>query len=281
MCRRYKSRYAERDLTLPKHRKNLLDKAVFDLSSDSNVLAIYLGGSLAKENYDAYSDIDLHTIVKSEKKMDFIRNKRRRTEKWGQVLFHEDPNPQGPVVVSHFVSFVKVDSWYHTFDELLPSIWLKNLKVLYDPSGSLEEVLQKSSNLSYKLEAAEVELWKAKVLAFAHEIYRAVMREEMLYAEYNLDRLRWLVVSGWFKEIDEHFDASYGSWSKVQGKRSILNIRQLTLLGNWECGKNADEIMITLKNMIPEILRLHHVLNEKIGIEVNEERFRNILEMSY
>lgn len=210
--------------------------------------------------------------------MDFIENKRRRAEKWGQVLFHEDPNPQGPVVVSHFMSFVKVDSWYHTFDELMPSIWLKNLKMLYDPSGILEEVLQKSSDLSYQLETVEVELWQAKVLAYTHETYRAVMRGEMLHAEFNLDRLRWLVVSGWFKEIDEHFDAPYGSWSKVQGKRSILNTRQLSLLENWGCGKNANEIM---KSMIPEITRLNQILNEKTEIEANKERFKNILEMSY
>ena len=107
------TRHVERDASLPKHREILLSNAVKDLAADPNVLAIYLGGSLAKENFDNYSDVDLHTIVKSEKRMEFIENKRKRAGKWGNTLFYEDANPYGPVVVTHYDCFVKIDSWYH------------------------------------------------------------------------------------------------------------------------------------------------------------------------
>lgn len=281
MCAAFSSRHKERDLTLPAHRKKLLDNAVKDLAADPDVLAIYLGGSLAKGNFDNYSDIDLHTVVKAEKKPAFIEKKRNRAEKWGEVLFHEDANPNSSVVVSHYVCFLKIDSWYHAQSEISASIWLKNIQALYDPDHILNEVIYNSSMLSYRLEPAEMALWKAKVLAFAHEIYRAVMREETFYAEFNLDRLRWLIVSGWYKEMDEHFDASYGSWSKVEGARSLLTTRQLSLLKSWRCGNEWDETMGTLKNMVPELLRLNQTLSEKIGVEASEERFKSILDMSY
>lgn len=271
----------ERDASLPKHRDTLLQNALKDLRIDSNVLAIFLGGSLAKKNFDNYSDIDLHIIVKPEKRIEFIVNKRKRAENWGEVLFHEDANPFGPVVVTHYDCFVKVDSWYHALEEIVPSIWLKELKVLYDPHNLISNVIRESSNISYKLLTEDVELWKGKILAFAHETYRAAVRQENYHAEFNLDRIRWLIVSGWYMEMDRHFDASYGSWSKVEGKRSVLNSKQLSLLEDWRCGRDTNEMLKTVVSMVPEILRLNHVLSEKGNIEVNEEHFKRILKMAY
>lgn len=275
------TRHFERDASLPKHREMLLGNALKDLIADPNVLAIYLGGSLAKKNFDDYSDVDLHTIVKSEKRTEFIGNKRKRAGEWGNVLFHEDANPSGPVVVTHYECFVKIDSWYHAPEEIVPSIWLKGLKVLYDPNNIISTIIKESSNFTYKLQADEVEYWKGKILAFTHETYRAVVRQEMYHAEFNLDRMRWLIVSGWYMEMDEHFDASYGSWSKVEGKRSLLNKRQLSLLEKWRCGKAADEIMETAVSMVPELLRLNQVLSLKVGLEKNEELFKKIIELGY
>lgn len=281
LCVGFVSRHLERDAALPKHRENLLSNAIKDLTTDSDVLAIYLGGSLAKMNFDNYSDIDLHTIVKSGKRAEFIEKKRDRAEKWGIVLFHEDANPNGPVVVTHYDCFVKVDSWYHALEEITPSIWLKGLKVIYDPNNLISAIINESSSFNCKLRANEVEFWKEKILAFTHETYRAVMRKELHYAQSNLDRIRWLIVSGWYMTMNEHFDASYGSWSKVEGERSILNESQLSLLEKWKCGREGEEIMATVVCMIPEILSLNNSLSEKVGLETKEAHFKNILERVY
>ncbi|WP_243647032.1 nucleotidyltransferase domain-containing protein [Scopulibacillus darangshiensis] len=74
---------------MPKYRDVLLENALRDLTADSNVLAVYQSGSLAKGNFDHYSDIDLHIIVTPEKKEAFINDKRNRATKWGEVLFYE------------------------------------------------------------------------------------------------------------------------------------------------------------------------------------------------
>lgn len=256
-----------------------IHNALEDLAADADVLAIYLSGSLAKQNDDNYSDIDLHTIVQAEKRSGFIENKRKRAKMWGEVLFYEDAHPLSPAVVTHYDCFVKVDSWYHALEEIQPSIWLKGAIVLYDPNDLINPVVKSSSAISYELLSKDVELWKGKLLAFVHETYRAVMREEVYYAEANLDRIRWLVVSGWYMEMDQHFDASPGSWSKVEGKRSLLNEGQCSMLQKWCCGKETVEIMGTLASMVPEILRLNHILCEKVGVEANEEQFKKILEM--
>lgn len=62
------SRHLERDLFLPKYRDALLENALKDLKGDPRVMAIYLAGSLARGDFDHYSDIDLHMIVTAERK---------------------------------------------------------------------------------------------------------------------------------------------------------------------------------------------------------------------
>lgn len=278
---KYETKHSERDASLPKYREVLLENALKDLIADSNVLAIYLGGSLARQNADNYSDIDLHTIVRTEKRSEFIGNKCLRAEKWGEVLFHENASPLSPVVVTHYDCFIKVDSWYHAPEEVQPSIWLKGIRVIHDPNSLINNALTASSYISYKLLAKDVEHWKGKILAFVHETYRAVMRKELYYAEANLDRIRWLIVSGWYMEMDQHFDASYGSWSKVEGERSLLNKEQRLMLENWRCRKEFTEIMAIVASMVPEILRLNQILCEKVGAEANEFQFKKILEMAF
>lgn len=275
------SKHLERDESLPKHRDVILKNALKDLKTDSNVLAIYLGGSLAKGYIDNYSDVDLHTIVTSEKKSDFIKDKKNRAKNWGEVLFYEDFNPSSPVVVTHYDCFVKVDSWYHSPNEIVPSIWLKGLKVLYDPTNIISNVIKESSNLVYKPSSEEVEFWRGKLLAFIHETYRAVMRDEIYYALSNLDRIRWLMVSGWYMEMEEHLDSSYGIWSKLEGKRSKLNQWQLSLLQSWDCCRNSNEIMKKMVSILPEFLRLNKYLSKKVEIEANEGHIKKVIEMAY
>lgn len=275
------TRHSERDSLLPKHRSKIFENALYDLTNDANVLAIYLGGSLAKGNSDNYSDIDFHIIVPPEKKMDFINNKRNRPKKWGEVLFYEDFSPSSPVIVTHYDCFVKVDSWYHSPEEVVPSIWLKDLDVLYDPHHLISSIIKESSNLEYKPSKEEVEFWRGKVIAFIHETYRAVMRNEIYYALSNLDRVRWLITSGWNMEMEQHLDSPYGVWSKVEGKRCHLSNWQLSLLESWDCGRNSKEIMKTMVSIVPEFLRLNKCLSKKVEIEGNEDYIKQTIEMAY
>lgn len=275
----YHSSKLDRDESLPAYRENLLHNALEDLTQDPDVQAIYLSGSLARQNHDRYSDIDLHTIVTDAKKADFIRNKCVRARRWGDVLFHEGNNPLAPVVVSHYSGFVKVDSWYHTADEVEASIWLKEASVLYDPHFLISQAIKASSLMKYELEKEEVEFWRGKIFAFVHETYRAVMRKETLYAKSNLDRVAWLIAAGWYMEKDEHFEGAYGSWSKVQGPRSKLSLNQQELLGQWLRGNDENGIMAGIAAMETEILRLNSILAAKAGMEEEREKALGILRL--
>lgn len=275
-CVGFVSKHSERDLDLSKSRDRLLKKTLRDLTADPDVLGIYQSGSLAKGNFDCYSDIDLHIIVPPEKKDDFIKNKRQRATRWGKVLFFEG-RENTPVVVTHFDCFVKIDSWYRTPDELQPSIWLQGIKANYDPHHLIKSLIEASTKIVYKPAKEDVQFWREKVLSFMHETYRSVMREEKFYAQANLDSIRWLIVSGWYMEKEQHMDTPPGSWSKVGGKRSGLNHCQLAFLESWQLSFHTDDIMHTMIKMIPEFLRLNKQLSNQTGLEANEEEIQIIL----
>lgn len=275
----YDSSKLDRDESLPAYRENLLRNALEDLRQDPDVQAIYLSGSLARQEQDKYSDIDLHTIVTDAKKTEFIRNKYTRAKRWGKVLFQEGNNPLSPVVVNHYSGFVKIDSWYHTVDEISASIWLREASVLYDPHALISQAIQASSQLVYKVEKEEVDFWRGKIFAFVHETYRTVMRQERLYAKSNLDRVAWLIAAGWYMEKDEHFGGAYGSWSKVQGPRSKLSTNQQELLETWLRDSEENGIMASIAAMEPEIIRLNSILSAKVGVEEERENALRILRM--
>lgn len=274
----FEKKHVMRDRELPAKREQLLQNALTDLTADLNVVAIYLAGSLGRGDFDQYSDIDLHVVVKEGTKMVFIHDKKNRAAKWGNVLFYEGISAS-PVVVTHYDNFIKVDSWYHTLEEIEPSIWLKGIKPLYDPSGILNPIEEEISNISLEIEEDDITYWKTKVFAFVHETYRSVMRKELYYALSNLDRVRWLIACGWYMEMEQHLDSSYGVWSKIEGSRSQLSEKQLEMLASWDCTRDSKRIFETMNNMYPELLRLNNSLSRKVNLDAENEEFNSILKM--
>ena len=61
-------------------RDQLLGIARQEFESNKDVVGLFVAGSLAAGSHDAYSDIDLRVVVKSEKQQWFIE--RRRDTSW-------------------------------------------------------------------------------------------------------------------------------------------------------------------------------------------------------
>lgn len=149
---------------------------------------------MGNKNTDLFSDIDLRVVVKDEAYEEYRSKKKERAKNWGNVLFFED-FPWATYSVAHFDSFIKVDTFYYKVKDLKPSIWLQNIKIVLDRTGLLNDVLEKSMNLSYVPSVQEVEMWRTKSFAYLHEAYRRVMRNEIYYALHCLDSLRLSMVT--------------------------------------------------------------------------------------
>lgn len=240
---KFASRHSERDERLPAARDELLKAALDDLSKDPDVIAIYLAGSLAKGGHDRYSDIDLHTVVRDGMKAKFVEHKLQRPAGWGEVLFSEESGPSSPLVVVHFDNVVKVDTWYDEAGEIRPSLWHAGNVALYDPDGWLERVFDESNRLEYAPSAQEVDMWRWKIFAYIHEVYRSVMRGELYYACSMLDSFRWQMARGWYMEAGLRVDAAWGVWSNVEGERGKLEPWQSALLHEWYPDLDRADIM--------------------------------------
>jgi predicted nucleotidyltransferase len=273
----FHSRHKERDKSLPEVRKALLEKIVHSLKSNSDVLAIFMGGSLAKGNMDLFSDIDLRIVVEAEKFNEYVNRKQQTPRDWGEILFFEDMNPLAPFTVVHFDNFIKVDVFFYSTERLKPSIWYKEIKILHDPPGIIARLIHESKQITYQVTQDEVNRWRGKVFSYIHEVYRRVHRSEFYYALTMINNLRSFIVNGWNMEVDRHSNDAW-DWSKIEGERSELESWQLSLLGTWSCGRDEREIMKTLMSMIPEIERLHEVLCKKTGLPIDNEKVRKVIE---
>lgn len=275
---KYQTRHYLRDSHLPDCRNDLLNKIVHILKGRNEVQGIFLGGSLAKGNEDLFSDIDLRVIVDEDQYADFVTSKQQLASQFGDVLFFEDMNPNAPFTIAHYSNFIKVDLFIYTFSTLHPSIWIQTIKIIFDESGKLQELLNQSNQIVYQLSKEEVERWRGKAFSYIHEVYRRALRNEMYYALTMINNLRSFIVNGWNMEAGRHSNDAW-DWSKIEGERSQLELWQLNLLSGWMCGRDSKEIMKTLHSMIPEFRRLHLVLCEKTGMDSDQERFDRIINM--
>ncbi len=271
------SNHRERDLEIPKHRQILLGNIERDLRRDANVEAVFYGGSIGNKNTDIYSDIDLRIVVKSELFEEYRSNKTERAKKWGNVLFFED-FPWATYSIAHYDTFIKVDTFYYQIEDIEPSIWLQNIRVVFDKTGLLEGIVEKSMKLFYQPTVQEVELWRTKFFAYAHEIYRRVNRKELYYALHCLDNVRMSMAIAWYMEKGLQPN-TFGDWAKFEGERSKLDRRQQALLAEWHSSREPNDIMDVLKKIIPEFKKTHKSLCKKVGINENPEWVDEILGM--
>jgi len=273
----FETKYRKRDLEIPKHRQTLLNTIEQDLLSDGNVLAVFYGGSIGNQNTDLYSDIDLRVVVKDEVFENYRLNKKQRAENWGRVLFFED-FPWATHSIAHYDTFIKVDTFYYKMKDIQSSVWLKNIKIVLDADGLVNDVLEKSMSLSYIPSAQEVEIWRTKFFSNVHEAYRRAMRKEIYYALNRLDHLRLSMTTAWYMESGIQPN-TYGDWAKLEGERSELQDWQLILLSKWQSSREPNEILNVIKSIIPEFIKTHKKLCEKIGIDENPERIDEILDL--
>ncbi|WP_440897736.1 aminoglycoside 6-adenylyltransferase [Amphibacillus sp. Q70] len=270
-------KHKDRDLAIPKYRENLLSAIEQDLLNDENILSVFYGGSIGNKNTDLYSDIDLRIVVKDEVFEEYRLNKKERAKNWGDVLFFED-FPWAPYSIAHYDTFIKVDIFYYKVNDIQPSVWLQNIKIVRDTNYLMKNILEKSAKLSYSPDVQEVEIWRTKFLAYVHEAYRRIMRKEIYYALHCLDNLRLSMVTGWY--MDAGFQPNtFGDWAKLEGSRSKLLEWQLNHLEEWHSSRAPDDIFKVIKSIIPEFLNVHKRLCEKLAIDENPKRIERILSM--
>ncbi|MBM6618814.1 hypothetical protein [Bacillus suaedaesalsae] len=246
-----------------------------DLINDRGKIGFFYGGSIAENREDWYSDIDLRIVVKDTLFETYRSNKKERGKSWGDVLFYEDI-PWATHSVIHYKSFIKADVFYYTIHDLKPSIYLIDIKIVYDPKHVLCELKQLSHGIRYVLTIEEFEVWRGKVFAYIHEVYRRIMRNEYKYVFTMINGLSMLVANGWYMEKGIQPN-TLGNWSKIEGQQSVLSEEQLSKLMCWDTCKRDDEtIMKTMNSVIFEFKYVHTKLCAELGVTEDSQWIEEI-----
>ena len=106
------------------------------LIDDSAVKAVFLKGSLAREENDEYSDVDLYCMIEESEINYFLTKRLSYLEKYRKLIFSEEVNFVGPQIVGVYDNGLHIDLYTVTSNSLQNT---DKIKVLYDPAGMLSQ----------------------------------------------------------------------------------------------------------------------------------------------
>jgi predicted nucleotidyltransferase len=190
----------------------LIDRFVAICQADERILAAFLGGSYARGNADAYSDIDLGLITTNESYADFTVELKPFVKRLGEPVFVEDFDSQGIIffifpngtecelAVGRASDFLHIHSGPH--------------QVLLDKTGILNGV-------SFPAHEAEpdkqLETLRRLIYWFWHDLSHfitAMGRSQLWWAYGQLDELRGMCVN--LARLHHNFSAQAIGYEKIE-----------------------------------------------------------------
>jgi predicted nucleotidyltransferase len=198
--------------SLPPTHQTLLNRFVALCQADERILAAFLGGSYARGNADAYSDIDLGLITTDESYADFTAELASFVKRLGEPAFLEDFDSEGIIffifpdgtecelVVGHASDFLHIHSGPH--------------QVLLDKTGILNSV-------SFPAPEADPdkqqEALRRLIYWFWHDLSHfitAMGRNQLWWAYGQLDELRGMCVN--LARLHHNFSAQAIGYEKIE-----------------------------------------------------------------
>lgn len=204
------------DSNLPVDRDRLKNRLIRLVKEDEEILGCFFNGSIGTKTEDNYSDIDARIIVK-----DNINLKRKQVEiirAIGKYLFIEKLEEKSSII--HYDTFIKLDLFVYTVEDLTPSIWMKNIAIVKD-FGLLEDLSKKSQSLSYSITQKEFDELINNYYADYFELYRCWKREEYNYLDHLILSMKHCLVSMWY--VSKGFAPNPAmDWAKYEGRKTKL-----------------------------------------------------------
>lgn len=112
---------------------------------DDAVRAVFLKGSIARGEFDEFSDVDFYCMVKDEEVEDFLEKRISYMEKYKPLIFHQEANFVGPQIVGVFDNGLHFDLYTVTLNSMKKT---DDIKILYDPEKLLTKYEAEKFNIS-------------------------------------------------------------------------------------------------------------------------------------
>ncbi|WP_436875091.1 nucleotidyltransferase domain-containing protein [Mammaliicoccus sciuri] len=235
------------------------------INKKDEILAAFYGGSLARNDSDIYSDIDLRIVINDDAKSEIFICEF--IDLFENILFIEEKTSNFSVL--HLVDLLKIDVFIFYKDELTPSIWMNNIYILKDDNDFLSQI-KIQANKTVTISPERIVYIRNKYLAYLIETYKREKREEFHYVNYSINMMANIICYLWYLDINEEPN-SLGDWSKYQGTRSKLNPYRIDIL-NELLTKDYFDQRITLNKefvcVLENIDKNHKVYKSQESIEL-------------
>jgi len=115
-----------------------VEKIVRSLKRDPSVQAIFLKGSMGRNEQDEYSDIDLYCLVHQEQVEQFLSRRLNHLNAYRDIIFNDDIFIVAPQIIAVFDDLLHIDLFTVTKESFVGKDYFK---VLYDPDHLLDEFM--------------------------------------------------------------------------------------------------------------------------------------------
>lgn len=116
-----------------------VEKVCQSLKRDEYVQAIFLKGSMGRNEYDQYSDVDLYCMVDKKNKKHFLPKRLEHIQAYRSVIFQDDIYIIAPQIIAIYDDLLHIDLFTVTKETFSEKDYFK---VLYDPNQMLDEFVE-------------------------------------------------------------------------------------------------------------------------------------------
>ncbi len=238
--------------------------------SNERIKGLFYGGSIGREDSDKYSDIDARIVVGQDCNLDLI--KEDIINLFDNILFIEENN--NTFMVLHLEDLMKIDVFFYPIRSIIPSPWLKQIKIIKDFDTSLQTIKKLSNDINVSPSQQQLQYITHKYIACLIETYKRRNRNEKFYLDYMINLMTNILCYLWY--IEKGYQPNdVGDWSKYQGDRSKLDKIQLEKLGNIEREKSNSKIISMINQ---EVLIVIEKISDKYNLNNNFKKLINIVE---
>ena len=160
-----------------------VEKLVASLKQDDLVQAIFLKGSMGRNEHDEYSDIDLYCLVDKKDLDEFLPRRLDHIRAYQKLLFYDDIYIIAPQILAVYENLVHLDLFTVTEESYIAKDFVK---VLHDPHGRLDTLLHQH-NLTLD-EADLQDAWDDTVW-FLYQYYFSAKRGNDLWSIQMLNQV--------------------------------------------------------------------------------------------
>ncbi|MBG9987308.1 hypothetical protein HZY91_10560 [Facklamia sp. DSM 111018] len=231
---------------------------------NEDIRGLFYGGSIGRNDSDQFSDMDARIVLYSSETIHDI--KKEILDLFSHVLFIEENN--NSFMVIHLEDFKKIDIFFYTAEQLIPSLWLKDILIIKDDDNIIKQIKEESKLVKFTISEKEIIYILNKYLACLLEIRKRYERNEWFYLELMINQMANILSYLWYIEKGSQPNA-LGDWSKYQGSRSKLTKQQLNILDEVKCN-NDFKLKIIMLNKNFEVA-LSNIMSVSGELDVSKQ----------